>query len=168
MVDHEVVLHWGEQTWLHILLSHPSPPSPPGVSVLQSAGITQWLLSQWPCCIRSQTQVPPKGWCGSKTHFYYGAFRGRSLFGFVSLHFSCSKNTWAHFTKRFSFLSKIGQSEDGLRLLITHKCSWLTTCDVRYQAIFFLVKKESFQLRDRPYLRSFLQGWNILGVFSNS
>lgn len=144
-----------------------TPPPPAGVSVLQSAGITPWLLSQWPCCIRSQTQVPPKGWCSS-THI---AIMASSEFGlclaFVSLHFSCSKNTGAHFTKRFSFLSKIGQSEDGLSLLITHKCSWLTSCDVCYRAVLLVKKKKSFQLRDHPYLRTWRR-WNILGVFSKS
>lgn len=67
-VDQEVVVRWGEQTWLHILLSHPSPSPPPlDVSVLQSAGITQWSLSQWLRCISSQTQDPPKVWRRSST-----------------------------------------------------------------------------------------------------
>lgn len=123
-----------------------------------SAGITQWLLSQWPCCIRSQTQVPPKEWYSSKTHWYYGAFSGSAfvwlLFASTSLA-QKKNNTWTHFTKHssFSFLSKVGLSEDGLSLLIRHKCSWLASCNVCYRAVL-LVKKKSFQLRDRPYLRT--------------
>lgn len=71
---------------------------------------------------------------------------------FICLHFSCAKYTRTHFTKRSSFLSKAGLREDGLRLLITHKFSCHTPCDVCSRVVL-LVKKKYLQLRDRHYLR---------------
>lgn len=97
------------------------------------------------------------------------------LFAFHLSPLLCHKITHGHILQSaLLFFSKAGLSEDGLRLLITHKCSCLTSCDVCYRAVLS-VKKKSLQLPDRPVsensssrFSACLQRWNILGVFSKS
>lgn len=133
-----------------------SSPSPPDASVLRLQGSPSDCSLNGRVVSGAKLKSPRKNDTVPKHIDITVPLAGRPLFGFYLpplLLLKKKNNTWTHFTKHSSFLSKVGLSEDGLSLLIRHKCSWLASCNVCYRAVL-LVKKKSFQLRDRPYLRT--------------